>query len=134
VSENKLYLLDSSALFTLIEDEPGAEKVETLLREREIIIPWLCLMELHYISQQEQGLTEADRRYALLRATRATILWQSTEPILLTAARLKAQHRISLADSVIAAFAIAHKAVLLHKDPEYEALKGQLELEALPYK
>ena len=51
-----------------------------------------------------------------------------------TASRLKAGHHLSLADAIIAAFAIQRNAVLLHKDPEFEALAGQVALEALPYK
>jgi predicted nucleic acid-binding protein len=56
------------------------------------------------------------------------------EPTLLTAGRLKADHRVSLADAVIAAFAIRRAAVLMHKDPEFEALTGLLPMESLPYK
>jgi len=41
---------------------------------------------------------------------------------------------LSLADSIIAATAIRHHAILLHKDPEYDSLAGQLAIEALPYK
>ena len=43
-------------------------------------------------------------------------------------------HHLSLADAIIAAFAIQQGAILLHKDPEFEALTGQVSLEALPYK
>ena len=56
------------------------------------------------------------------------------EATVLTAARLKAQHRVSLADAIIAAFAIRQDAILLHKDPEFDALTGLLKMEALPYK
>jgi predicted nucleic acid-binding protein len=38
------------------------------------------------------------------------------------------------ADALIAAFAQRQSAILLHKDPEFEALLEQVELEALPYK
>jgi predicted nucleic acid-binding protein len=61
-------------------------------------------------------------------------MWNMDEPTLLTAARLKAVHRISLANAIIAAFAIRQNALLLHKDPEFESLSGQVLLEALPYK
>jgi len=39
-----------------------------------------------------------------------------------------------LADTIIAACAMQQNAVLLHKDPQFEALAGQVGLEALPYK
>lgn len=128
------YLLDTSALLTLIEDEPGSDRVEEVLKAASILLPWPVLMETYYITLQEKGRAEADRRYALLRQLRAEILWVMDEPILLTAARLKAEHHVSLADAVVAAFAIRNNAVLIHKDPEFDALAGLLAIEALPYK
>lgn len=121
-------------MLTLIEDEPGASRVEELLREEETFLPWLALLEVHYISRQEQGQSEADRRYALMKQLPSKILWDIDEPTLLAASRFKASHRLSFADSLIAAFAKRQNAVLVHKDPEFEALADQVALEALPYK
>jgi predicted nucleic acid-binding protein len=129
-----LYLLDTSALQTFIEDEDGSDRVEELLKGTRILLPWPVLMETYYITLQKKGRAEADRRYALIRQLQADILWAMDEPILLTAARLKAEHHVSLADAVVAAFAIRNNAVLIHKDPEFEALTGLLPMEALPYK
>jgi predicted nucleic acid-binding protein len=130
----KRYLLDTSALLTLIENEDGADRVESILRERDALLPCLALLEVHYITRQERGQGEADRRYSLLKDLPCEILWHFDEPVLLTAARFKASHRLSLADSIIAAFAQRQNAILVHKDPEYEALAEVVELEALPYK
>lgn len=69
-------------------------------------LPWPVPMETCTTTLQEKGRAEADRRYALLRQLRAEILWGMEEPILLTAARLKAEHHVTLADAVAAAFAI----------------------------
>jgi ribonuclease VapC len=132
--ERKSYVLDSSALLALIEDEDGADRVESILREERVLLPSLALLEVHYITRQERGQGEADRRYALLKQLPCEILWQLDEPTLLTASRFKAGHRLSLADAIIAAFAQRQKATLVHKDPEYEALAEEVELEALPYK
>jgi ribonuclease VapC len=128
------FLLDTSALLTLIEDEAGAERVEQVLTQDEVWLPWPVLLEATYITRQEQDEAEANHRYALMKQLPATILWEIDEPTLLTAARLKVDYRLSLADAIIAAFAIQHNAVLVHKDPEFEALTGQMLLEALPYK
>lgn len=87
-----------------------------------------------YISQQERGQAEAERRYAYTKSLPVTIVWEADEAILLQASRLKASHRISLGDSIIAAYAIRLKAVLLHKDPEFESLAGKVAQETLPYK
>ncbi|MCL4506102.1 MAG: PIN domain-containing protein [Chloroflexi bacterium] len=133
-STKDVFLLDTSALMTFIEDEEGAERVERILVREQVFVPSIALLEVCYITQQEHGQSEAEQRYALLKRTRATILWEIDEPTLLIAARFKAGFRVSLADAIIAAFAVRHHAILVHKDPEYEALAEMLILEALPYK
>lgn len=131
---DQIFLLDTSALLTLIEDEEGAARVERILREESVIITWLSLLEICYITLQERGQTEAERRHALLKSMPVTLVWQIDEPIVLTAARLKASYRLSLADTLIAACALCRKATLVHKDPEFSVLQHQLAMEALPYK
>lgn len=133
-SGDSVYLLDTSALLTFIEDEDGSSRVEEVLRREGTLLPWPVLMETYYISLREEGRAEADRRYALIRHLETDILWDMTEQILLIAARLKAEYHVSLADAIVAAYAIQHRAVLIHKDPEFEALAGLLPMEALPYK
>lgn len=128
------YLLDTSALFTLIEDEAGAARVEEVLRTRSVIISWISLLEVVYVTQHERSVAEAERRYALIKALPVVLTWQIEEATLLAAARLKATYRVSLADAIIAAYAIQANAILLHKDPEFELLSEQVQLEALPYK
>jgi ribonuclease VapC len=128
------YVLDTSALFTLIEEEDGADRVEEVMRTETAFLPYMALLEVHYVTRQEHGVGEADRRYAFLKQSPVEILWQVDESTLLTASRFKAGHHISLADAIIAAVAFREDATLLHKDPEYKALEGEVELEALPYK
>ena len=128
------FVIDSSALFALIEEEPGADRVEQVLTEETAALPWLALMEVYYVTLQEQGLAEAETRYAALLGCGAEIVWEVDEPTILTAGRWKAQYRISLADSLIAATAYRRGATLLHKDPEYDALGSELNREALPYR
>lgn len=127
------YLLDTSAVFTLLEDEAGAVRVETVLRNEEVLLPFLVLLETHYITLQEHSEDLADQRYALLKQVPATFLTAVDEPTLLTASRFKARFHLSLADALIAAFAARKEAILLHKDPEYEKLEGKVMLEQLPY-
>lgn len=128
------YLLDTSSVLALIEDEAGADRVEQLLRKHIVLLPFVVLLEIHYITLQERGEEEANARYAMLKALNIVFLNEVTEPVLLRAAQMKAFARISLADAIVAAFAAVHGAVLVHKDPEFDALRGQVRLEALPYK
>jgi predicted nucleic acid-binding protein len=130
----KSFVLDTSALMAFIEKEDGAERVRDILLEKSIIIPWLSILEIVYISQRELGEEEALTRYALLKKLNAKIIWDADEALLLNAARIKSTHSLSLADSVIAAIATQHDAILIHKDPEYEQLQGVVEMEVLPYK
>ena len=131
---NKAFVLDTSALMAFIEQEEGAERVREILLNQFIIIPWLSILETVYISQRELGEEEALTRYALLKQLNAKIVWDADEALLLNAARIKSTHRLSLADSVIAAIAFQNEAILLHKDPEYEPLQDILGMEILPYK
>ena len=130
----KSFVLDTSALMAFIEKEEGAERVRDILLSKSIIIPWLTILEIVYISQRELGEEEALTRYALLKKLNTKIIWDADEALLLNAARIKSTHSLSLADSVIAAIATQHNAILLHKDPEYEQLQGAVEMEVLPYK
>jgi predicted nucleic acid-binding protein len=127
-------LLDTSALLTLLEDEKGAERVEQVLRHAQTFISAVSLVEVRYITLREQTPAEADVRHALLKRCGATILWDLDEPTVLKAADLKAQHSLSVADALIAASAQRQGAILLHKDPEFEALAGPIQQERLPYK
>jgi uncharacterized protein len=63
----KPYVVDTSAMLAFIEDEEGADRVERILKKERAILPWLVLMEVHYVTRQEAGPGEADRRFALLR-------------------------------------------------------------------
>ena len=128
------YVLDSSALLTFIEDEDGAARVDQLLRAEKVWLPWIVLLEVIYITRKERGEAEADRRYGMIEQMPITVLWAADEPVLLIAARLKAENRLSLADAIIAAFAIYMGATLVHKDPEYDKIGIRLTHEALPYK
>ena len=130
----KSFVLDTSALMALIEQEQGAERVRDVLQKQSIILPWLSILEVVYISRRELGEEEALMRYALLKKLNAAIIWNADEALLLQAARIKSTCSLSLADSVIAAIAAQNHATLLHKDPEYEQLRGVVEMEVLPYK
>jgi uncharacterized protein with PIN domain len=84
-SASSIYLIDTSALLSFIEDEEGADYVEQALKQKETIVPWPVLLEMYYITLQEKGQLEADRRFALVKQlkvnirllTRSLRRWQS---------------------------------------------------------
>ena len=131
---NKRYLLDTSALLTLIEDEPGADRVKEIFRREQVILPWVALMEVYSMTLQEQGQQEAETRFAMLRHSSAEIIWNMDEATIIRAGKIKAANKVSFADSLISSLAIQTELILVHKDPEFEALKSILPMESLPYK
>jgi len=128
------FVLDTSAMFAYIEEEPGVDDVQAIFDREEVFLPWPVLLEVYYISAREKGQQEAETRFALLKRLPANILWDVNESFLLRAAALKAEYKVSIADAMIAAYALQSQAILVHKDPEYEALAGVVEMQTLPYK
>jgi predicted nucleic acid-binding protein len=129
------FALDTSALFTWLDAEPGKDRISELLRSHaEVFIPWPALMELYYLLVRRQGKPLAQEIYTGLKHIPASLITDWNEALWLQAAEFKSRYRISLADAQIAALARSYNAVLVHKDPEYQALAQELKLEALPLK
>lgn len=132
------FLLDTSAIFALTDREAGSDRVEALLDRAlagqcKVLICAASLMEVFYIALQERGEDDAAQLVGLLKSWPTTWIYPNEEMFLL-AGRIKASHRLSFADAVIAAVAKIHRATLVHKDPEFEALSAEVSLENLPFK
>ena len=133
----ELYVLDTSALLTLIEDEPGADLVQDILqRSREgkvvVLVSFMSFMEVYYITLQERDTGEARARVDLMTSL-PVLRVESTDSLGQIAGELKAKQRLSVADAWIAALARDRNAVLIHKDPDFEEIKS-IQALALPYK
>lgn len=121
------YVLDTSALLTLRGDEPGANRIESLLSQAtknqcQLLISFMTRMELLHLLSRHEG--ESAARDALLLIDSFPAKWISCEPrILEAAAAIKARGKLSVADSWIAATAAVYGATLIHKDPEFKSLK-----------
>jgi len=122
----KVYLLDTSAILTLRDDEPGADRVAELLEQTQqgrvrCLGCFITLMEVFYRVWRDEG--EAAGRLAYEQCLALPIVWVHESPGLLKrAAALKASHLLSLVDAWIAAAALEQGAVLIHKDPEFRAV------------
>lgn len=131
------FVLDTSALLCLKENEPGASEVEEVLRQHGkkglVFISFMSIMELAYILEQVQGETAAREGVLQLKQLPLEVV-ESDEPLGLAAARIKASHRLSVADAWIAATAERLGATLVHKDPEFESLAKVIRVKALPLK
>jgi predicted nucleic acid-binding protein len=127
MADKGIFLLDTSALLALRGDEPGADRVESLLSKSKsnacvLLVSFMSRMELLYLIWREEA--EEAAREALRLVDSFEIEWVSGETeILELASRLKAKGRLSVADSWIGATAIAREATLVHKDPEFAKFK-----------
>lgn len=130
------FLLDTSALLALRDDEPGADRVAQVLGlttegKARSFACFVTLMEVFYRVWRDEG--ESAGRLAYQQCLALPIEWlHETEPLLLRAGEIKAKHQLSLADAWIAASAVESGAILLHKDPEFTAIG--VTQEVLPFK
>ncbi|QNJ24603.1 PIN domain protein [Synechococcus sp. SYN20] len=116
------FCLDTSAILTLRDDEPGAERVAMVLEgPNPCFACFITRMEVLYRVWKDEG--ERSGRLAYEQLQSLPIEWvDQTEPLLLEASRIKATHPLSVADAWIAAAARLSRSTLLHKDPEFEAI------------
>jgi predicted nucleic acid-binding protein len=120
------WLLDTSAVLALRDDEPGADRVVCLLQasqngESHCFVCFMSRMEVLYRVWKDEGERKARLADAQLQAL--PIQWVAASDALLEqAAALKASHPLSVADAWIAAAAQQEGAVLVHKDPEFKPL------------
>ena len=138
MESSNAYVLDTSALFCLKDDEAGAAKIEEILEKAKseqvkAFVSFMTFMEYLYICLIRYGDELARRAYLQLTLLPVEII-ESDEELRLIAAELKANHNLSVADAWIAATARKFNAILVHKDPEFEAVKHSVNCLALPYK
>ena len=122
----KDYVLDTSALFVYIQEESGSRTLENILdsaaKEKcNIFVSFISLMEIYYIAWQEKGEDIAKELVILIKSLPIEIV-ESNERLILSAGRIKASHRLSVADAIVAATAIDKSGILVHKDPELDAV------------
>lgn len=128
-------VLDSYALLALLNDEPGAARVEDLLRraeagEVELSLSVINLGGLAYIVERRWGPEKLRAVLAYIEETKIQLV-AVDQPRVLVAAHVKAQNPLSFADAFAVALAQELSATLLTGDPEFEAVSGQISIEWL---
>lgn len=134
----KSYVLDTSAVFAFTKAEEGSDVIEDILNlaDKEkctVYLSFISFMELYYITWQEKSEDSAKELIILVKSLPVQRI-DSNERITLSAGRIKANHRLSIADAFIAATAIDKGAILVHKDPELKVISKYTEILELPYK
>ncbi len=119
-------MLDSWAALALLQNEPAARRVEEAISKGDAVMSWLNVGEVYYVLTRRAGADKAERGVASLRPV---IRIETPSPqLVLSAARIKAHHRVSYADGFVVATAIRHEAPILTGDPEIVALADQVEV------
>jgi predicted nucleic acid-binding protein len=131
-------VLDTSAIFSVLRNEPGADFVEARLNEAaagktHISASFVSLTEIFYNTIRLADRRRTDELLALVKSWPVEFIYPD-EALCLAAGEIKALFPLSFADAFVAATARETNAVLLHKDPEFESLRGTVKLKALPYK
>jgi predicted nucleic acid-binding protein len=131
------FVLDTSAILTVLNQEDGLETVVELLDQARtgqtiVYLPFMALMELEYLLLRRISAEETEYLLTLVQAWPVQVV-ESSEEWRRQAAAIKARTPLSVADAWNASLALWREAQLVHKDPEYEQTPHLLML-TLPYK
>jgi predicted nucleic acid-binding protein len=135
VVNSPVYLLDSFALLSYLNAEPGKARVQELLMlaQNDKCRLLMCLVnlgEVLYIVERERGLAMAQSVLALVESLPLELV-EASRDLILDAAHLKALNPLSYADAFAAAAAVRENAILLTGDPEFEAVEQVVKVEWL---
>ena len=122
------FVLDSYALIGYLENESFSDQIQHVLTQAKdgafrLYLHVIHIGEVYYITLREQGQDLADLAYSRIKALPIKLIDRIDEELLLAAARLKARHPISYADSFAAALAMINNCPLLTGDPEFKSLE-----------
>ena len=135
MAERSVYVLDSFALLTYLQDEPAAAHIEQLLeatsREKcQLFLSTINLGELLYIIERRGGVAKSQDALALIRQLPIELI-PADEQLIFSAAHIKANHPISYADAIVVAVAIQEDAAILTGDPEFHSIETVAKVEWL---
>ena len=128
MNEKTASWLDSSAVLALLYAEPGMDVVRRLLEqaERKLITLYLSALSLSEIVSSiarthSEEIARDDLRIVLEMPVQIA---SPTQKECVHGGWLRARHKLSTADAIIAAQAMAANAELVHKDPEFDFVPG----------
>jgi predicted nucleic acid-binding protein len=133
---SKTYVLDASAVLDLLDNGPGAGRVERLLIEADRSSnPLLASVanwgEVFYLSWQRHG--EQSARETMADLSRLPIRVVPVDlPQALKAGELKALHKIPYVDCIAAVLAVEQRATLVTSDRDFEKLGRQFSILWIP--
>lgn len=130
------YVFDAFSLLALIQDEPGASKVQEILDsankgEHELYISVVNLGEVIYSLWRKRGVSAAEQVLAGLNQLPITSI-DVDRTLAFRAAALKADYHLHYADCFVAALAQQMGAAVVTGDPHFRQVEGPVTVEWLP--
>ena len=115
-------VVDSSAWLEYFADGPNAGAFAPPIQATaELVVPTITLFEVFKRVYQQRGEGPALHAVAVMQQGRVVDL---DGPLALAAAKLSADSKLPLADSVVLATARQHEATLWTQDADFEGLPG----------
>ena len=119
-------VVDSCGWLEYLGDGPNASDYARVLTDptgpANLLLPSICLQEVFKLTLREMGPERADSVAALLRAKAQVVSHDAA--LALKAGFLGQQHGLALADSIIYATALEHRATLWTQDAAFKGLPG----------
>jgi predicted nucleic acid-binding protein len=107
-----------------LRDEAGADDVQRIVEgEEPVLLSFMTIMEMDYVLRRTLSPAEVEQAMAAFREWPVTVV-ESSPAWGRVAAEVKSRGGLSVADAWIASLALLHDAELVHKDPEFDAVKG----------
>ena len=119
------YVLDTSAIIAYLAQESGGDRVNTLREDAGL--PFIAVTELYAVMWRKHGQLMADETLQAVFGWHMPLLLPD-EQISLSAGYLKGRYGLGIADSYVAAFALASQVTLVTKDRDFLALKPDLQI------
>jgi PIN domain nuclease of toxin-antitoxin system len=113
---SNIYVLDACALLALINNEQGADTVEAVLRDAlngnaVVYMNKINVLEVYYGVYRTEGQVKADETYRRILKQPINIIDTLNDDVFFSAAKLKANYRMSLADSIVLGEAVLRDAL-----------------------
>ena len=129
------YILDAFAFMAYLENEPGAERIETILKDVQAgkahaYISIINLGEIIYNTERRYGLAKAQDTLALIQRMPIEVLPADNQTVL-AAAHIKANHPISYADAFVVVAAQKLNGIIMTGDAEFQDITELAQIEWL---
>ncbi|GBU20692.1 hypothetical protein R80B4_00571 [Fibrobacteres bacterium R8-0-B4] len=130
------FVLDACALIAIINNEPGSDRIGSLIREaahQNLVLKMnqVNLLEVYFYIMKIYGQDKADEILSDMETYPISLITELSREVIKEAGRIKMTYNISMGDSVAAAESMVSGGTLVtsdHKDFEMAAQSGKIKV------